>query len=291
MKVLITGINGFTGIHLSNFLRSKNYEVFGIGNKNINSKNIFNCDIRDKKRLKKIINEIKADYIIHLAAISSPVHPNELEIYDVNVLGTKNLLESIQYNPKKIIISSSAHIYGKQNKEVLDENLCPNPNNHYGISKLAAEQISKNFFNKLNIIITRPFNYTGIYQSTKFLIPKIIKHYKEKKESIKLGNLDLIREINSVEFVCKTYEKLLNSDIKNEVINISTSREIYLKDIIKIMNNIAGYNIKVIFDENLKRNEPKKIIGDNTKLKSFIGDIKDKPLENTLKEMYNAWDS
>lgn len=290
VKVLITGINGFTGYHLSNFLKLKNFEIFGLSSKKTNKKNIFTCDIRDKADLKNIINKIKPDYIIHLAAISYINHSNIKDIYDINVIGTQNLLESINFNIKKIIISSSAHIYGIQKKEILNEKLCPNPNTHYGLSKFATEQIAKNFFDKFNIIITRPFNYTGIYQSNKFLIPKIITHYKKREKNIHLGNLNVIREINSIEYVCNVYEKLLKNNINNEIINICTSRGIYLKDIIKIMNEISGYKINIIEDQKLKRkNEMKKLIGDNTKLKHYIGEIKDKPLKNLLKDMYDAW--
>lgn len=292
-KVLITGITGFTGFHLAKFLKNQGYEVFGLSSKKIdNTNNIFVCDIKNKNLVYNIINKIKPDYIIHLAGISFTVYSDIKEIYDVNVIGTQNILESVNFDIKKIILSSSAHVYGKQNAEKLHENLCPNPINHYGLSKFALEQIAKNFFDKFDIIITRPFNYTGIYQNNRFLIPKIIEHYKNREKNIKLGNMDLVREINSIDFVCNVYNKLLISDIKNEIVNISSSRGIYLKSIIDIMNEIAGYEINIIEDENLKRtNEMKQIIGDNRKLQSFIGKIEDKPIKNLLKEMYDAWNT
>ena len=289
MRVLITGIDGFTGIHLSRYLKSE-YEVFGTSLKK-EEKNIFKCDITNKEEIKKVLDKVKPDYVIHLAGISFVGHSNYEDFYKVNVIGTQNLLESIK-DVKKVIIASSATVYGKQNREILSEDLSPNPLNHYAISKFGVEQISRTFFDKFDIIITRPFNYTGLYQSTSFLVPKIVSHFKDKKSVIKLGNLDVIREINSIDFVCKVYKRLLESDAKNIVVNIASKREVYLKDIIKIMNEIAGYEIKVIQDKNLiRRDEPKKLIGDNNLLFSLIGEVENKPLREILEEMYDAWNS
>jgi len=289
LRVLITGIDGFTGIHLSRYLTSE-YEVFGTSLKK-EEKNIFKCDITNKEEIKKVLDKVKPDYVIHLAGISFVGHSNYEDFYKVNVIGTQNLLESIK-DVKKVIIASSATVYGKQNREILSEDLSPNPLNHYAISKFGVEQISRTFFDKFDIIITRPFNYTGLYQSTSFLVPKIVSHFKDKKSVIKLGNLDVIREINSIDFVCKVYKRLLESDAKNIVVNIASKREVYLKDIIRIMNEIAGYEIEVIQDKNLiRRNEPKKLIGDNNLLFSLIGEVENKSLREILEEMYNAWDS
>jgi nucleoside-diphosphate-sugar epimerase len=288
VRVLITGIDGFTGIHLSNYLKKFKSEVFGTSLKT-ESENIFKCDITNKAEIQKVLENTKPDYIIHLAAISFVGYSNYENFYKVNVIGTQNLLESIK-NIKKVIIASSAVVYGKQNSEVLTESMCPNPVNHYGISKFGVEQIAKNFFDKFNIIITRPFNYTGLYQSTNFLVPKIVQAYKKHQKEIKLGNLDVIREINSVDFVCEVYKRLLEKDVKNEIVNIASKREIHLRKIITLMNEISGYEIKVIQDEKLiRKNEIKKLIGDNTLLTSLIGEVENKSLKKILEKMYNAW--
>ena len=239
MKVLITGIDGFTGQHLNKYLLNKGYKVFGTSLKN-EKENIFKCDITKKDEIQTVINKIKPNYIIHLAAISFVGYENNNEFYNVNTIGTENLLMSINNVVDKILIVSSAAVYGNQSSEVLDESMCVNPNNHYGISKYSAEQITKNYFDKLPIIITRPFNYTGVGQKDIFLIPKIIKHYKEKKEVIELGNLDVIREFNSVKFVCEAYFRLLNCEYKSEIVNIASGRGVKLLDIISYMNEISA---------------------------------------------------
>lgn len=174
--VLITGINGFTGIYLEKFFIEKGFKVFGTVIDIPKQKNHIQCDITQKDQVDHVIQTVKPHYVIHIAAISFVGESNASLIYDVNVIGTENILQSLVENdikPKKVILASSATVYGNQGKEVLDESMCPAPVNHYGCSKLAMEHMASNYFDTFDIIITRPFNYTGVGQEGHFLIPKI----------------------------------------------------------------------------------------------------------------------
>ena len=210
-KVLITGIDSFTGAHLSSYLKSFGYDIYGTSLFSIGDKK-YKCDITLKDDILTVLREIVPDYIIHLSGISFAAHGNNEDFYKVNVIGTTNILDALvelDLSLKKVILASSATVYGNQGLEVLDESLCPKPANHYGASKYAMECLAAGYFDKLPIIITRPFNYTGIGQAEHFLIPKIVSHYKDKKETIELGNLNVSREFNDVEFVCEVYKRLL----------------------------------------------------------------------------------
>ena len=287
-RVLIFGSDSFTGKHLISYLKKHSYRVDGTS---LNPKNNeLKCDITKKEEIKEILKTIQPDFIINLSAISFVAHSNNEDFYKINTIGAINILEICQelnINPKKIILASSATIYGNQNKELLDESLCPKPVNHYGCSKLSMEHIASTFFEKLNIIITRPFNYTGIGQSENFLIPKIIKHFKENKKEIELGNLDVIREFNDINFVCEAYKRLLETPHKSVIVNIASNRGIKLLDIIEMMNKIAGYKIKVkINPKFVRKNEIKSLTGSNELLFKLIGKINQKDFFETLKEMY-----
>ena len=125
--VLITGITGFTGKYLKEFLIEKGLDVYGTTNQNFNtdSKTFF-CDITDYNQIEEIVVKVKPCYVFHLAAISFVQHNNNNEMYNVNVLGTQNLLNAckiIKSVVKKVVIASSATIYGTQNCTVLHENL------------------------------------------------------------------------------------------------------------------------------------------------------------------------
>jgi len=284
LRVLITGIDGFTGRHLKNYL--SDYDVFGTSLLK-SGDNVYKCDVTDEESVKQVLEKVKPDVIIHLAALSFVGYGNINDFYKVNVIGSENILKNAKN--AKVIVASSATVYGNQSKEVLDEGMCLNPNNHYALSKYSAEQIAKNYFDKLNVIIVRPFNYTGVWQEEHFLVPKIVKHFKERKKEIKLGNLDVIREFNDVSFVCEAYKRLINSDVHGEILNIASSRGIKLLDIVKYMEDIAGYKIKIIQDEKfIRKNEIKKLIGSNKKLFSLIGEISQPDFYQTLKVMYET---
>lgn len=288
--VFITGISGFTGIQLEKHLINMGFEVYGTTLRNSNNPKHFFCDILKEKSLYHILKTIRPNYIVHLAAISFVASQNKENIYSVNIIGTLNLCEAISkldYIPNKILIASSAAVYGNIEGE-LDETMCPQPVNHYGNSKLVMENMVKPYFNKQNIIITRPFNYTGIGQESHFLVPKIVSHFKDKKLNISLGNIDVYREFNDVDFVVDCYAKLLNADLRSEVVNVCSGKAINIKHIISIMESLGNYKMSIdINPQFVRKNEIKILKGSNKKLFSVIGDIsKDYLIDTTLKKMY-----
>lgn len=274
-KVLITGINGFTGKYLTDYLTEKGFVVFGISNDSQNlAPTIFHCDILNKESLTSVLNQIKPDYIIHLAAISFVGYQNIAEMYEVNVVGTQNILDvcvELKLNQKKIILASSATVYGNQKESVLTETMNPNPVNHYGISKLAMELMAKNYFHLLPIIITRPFNYTAPGQAEHFVIPKIAKAFNEKAKKVELGNLDVYREYNSIEFICESYLRLLQSNQKSEIVNLASNQTYSLKEIIALFENFSKHKIQVEVNPLfVRKNEIIKLSGCSEKLKSIV---------------------
>ena len=290
-RVLIFGIDGFTGNHLSAYLQNAGYDVYGTSYSGASGKT-FKVDITYKADIDTVLKEVIPDFIIVLSGISFPAHGHNEDFYAINTIGAINILDvliHLNQNPKKIIMASSATVYGNQGVEVLDEALCPKPTNHYGASKYAMESLSRNYFEKLNIIIARPFNYTGINQEDNFLIPKIIKHFKEMKQTIELGNIDVSREFNDVGYVCEIYKKLLESPVSSEVVNLSANRGIKLLDVIDMMNEMAGYNIEVkINPDFVREGEIKTLTGSCEKLFGLIGEVEQKEFKETLRDMLEA---
>lgn len=289
-KIFITGISGFTGKHLEKYLAENGYEVHGSVLTVDSNENHHVCNLLDEKSISKVLAKVKPDYIIHLAAISFVASKDQRRIYDVNVFGTLNLLKCINelnYIPNKILIASSAAVYGNI-EGVLDESICPKPVNHYGNSKLVMEHMTKQYFETQNIIIVRPFNYTGLWQEDHFLIPKIVSHFKHKKGIIELGNIEVYREFNDVEYVVSCYSDLIISDSKSNILNVCTGKEYNIRYILEQMKDISGYEIDVeINPKFVRKNEIGVLKGSPEKLFSIIGDKSNKfSLNNTLLDMY-----
>jgi len=285
-KVLITGASGFTGKYLTKYLEEKQFFVYGLSNELNDDSTLLKCDITDKDSIVRIINEIKPNYIIHLAAISFVQHNDVQEIYNVNVLGTENLLEACKSFDfiKKVILASSATIYGNQSLDTYHEALCPNPINHYGISKYAMEQIAKNYFQIVPIIIVRPFNYTAPGQSINFIIPKIADAFKYKRANIELGNLNTYREYNSIEFICNAYYELLVSDVKSEIFNLASGTTHSLNEILAIFYEFTQHKLNISINSKfIRKNEIIKLAGNAQKLNALLTNKSDNDIRSIIK--------
>jgi len=279
--VLVTGSSGFTGHHLIANLKKSGFEYHEL-----------KSDILDYQSLLNEIIEIKPNYVIHLAAISYTDEKDLNLIYSVNVIGAENLLRAIvesKIKCKKCILASSASVYGNQEESAVTENSTVLPINHYGISKYAMECISNNYTSIFPIIITRPFNYTGLHQNKNFLIPKIVSAYIEKQESIELGNLDIFREFNDVRDISEIYRLLLTEvDSASCCFNLCSGKTYSISNILEIMNDISNHNLKIIVNKSfIRTNEIKFLSGNPENLKANINYINKYSIEDTLSWMYH----
>jgi nucleoside-diphosphate-sugar epimerase len=264
MKVLVTGSQGFTGRYVTKELIKNNHEVADL-----------DSNLLNKKALDIEIQSKEIDAVIHLAAIAFVQHSDINTIYENNIIGTRNLLDTLtSYVPKvkHVLIASSANVYGNAKVEKITEDTPLNPVNDYAISKVAVEHMAKLWMDRLPITITRPFNYTGLGQSEDFVIPKIVKHFKEKKDFIDLGNLEVWREFNDVRSVAMVYRRLIERAPLNDIVNICSGKVYSLKEVIEITSLITQHKLNIKVNNNfIRTNEIKKLAGDPDKLKSIIG--------------------
>jgi nucleoside-diphosphate-sugar epimerase len=291
-KVLITGIDSFTGYHLSHYLLARGFDVFGTSVSDSDTPQTLRCDITSMVDCVRVLELVQPDYVIHLAGISFVGHADASAFYQVNVLGTENLLRaicSVGSPVKKVVVASSATVYGNQGVEVLHESLVPRPVGHYAISKLAMEYVAHGFEDKLPLVIARPFNYTGIGQGKQFLIPKIVSHFKDKSHTIELGNLYVSREFNHVDMMCEIYHRLLISSEVGCVVNACSGVVESLLGIVDLMNELAGYKIDVQVNPSfVLANEIKSLSGSTDQLWTLIGRVDSVPISKTLSEMYHS---
>ena len=289
-RVLITGSEGFTGKYVCDEFRRAGWEVWGAGlQPKPDGAQYLQIDLLNPNTLKPIADKIKPDVVIHLAAIAFVAEKDPNLFYQVNLMGTRHLLEVLanaKTQPECTILASSANVYGNSDLELLSEDSPVNPANDYAVSKLAMEYMAKTFMDRLPITITRPFNYTGVGQSDRFLIPKIVNCFRREMESIELGNLRVERDFSDVRDISVAYRRLAETKPGGRIINLCSGTSTSLIGILDTIGKLAGYNIPVLESNHLKRsNEVTKLCGDRTSYKRITDTSAMYRIEDTLKWM------
>ncbi|MDR1817972.1 MAG: GDP-mannose 4,6-dehydratase [Puniceicoccales bacterium] len=328
-KVLVTGCNGFTGRWLVPLLHERGFDVVGLERgsaaplaaaapaapvtSSAGEIRRVLCDLNDAARLREVVAGIAPTHVLHLAAISFVGHAGEEDFYRVNLFGTQNLLdvlEALPVPPEKVILASTANIYGTpaDGRAVLDESAPPAPVNHYAISKLAMEFMARTRFARLPILITRPFNYTGPGQAEHFVIPKIVAHFRRRAPRIELGNINVSRDFSDVRDVARCYAALLETGDttgdtvggdaaagggaaggapRPRIVNICSGTGTALRDIIARLEHLAGYRIEVAVNPRFVRaNEIPSLVGSNAALRAATGGVVPQiPIGQTLADM------
>jgi GDP-6-deoxy-D-talose 4-dehydrogenase len=279
--MLVTGADGFTGVHFVKQAQEAGYEVFE-----------FNANLTDPLAVQAQVNVAAPDVVVHLAAISFVGHDSTIAFYDVNVIGTSNLLDALLKLPKppnRVLLASSANVYGNCEQSPISETQSPAPLNHYAMSKLAMEHLAKTYADRLPLFFVRPFNYTGPGQVESFVIPKLVAHFKRRAASVELGNLTVEREYNDVRMVTHAYLKLLDKAVAGQTYNICSGKTYTLHQVIEALVELTNHQIKVVVNPAFVRaNELHRLCGDASKLNMTIGTHDSIALKDTIRWMLES---
>ncbi len=254
---------------------------------------ILKANINDVNALEAEIATLSPDYVIHLAGISFVASKDHEAFYRVHALGTGNLLKALIHlptAPKKILLASSATVYGNSSNPFSIETQALEPVDHYAISKVAMEEMAKTYFERLPIVIARPFNYTGVGQKGDFLIPKLIRHFANQLPFIELGNLNIEREFNDVLTICSAYLNLLELGEPGEIYNVCTGQARSLQFVLNNLSELTGYCPEIRVNPNFVRtNEVIRMCGNPKKLQDLLStkgiSLTIPPLNETLAAM------
>ena len=278
MRILVTGLNGFTGGHLKAELEEHDHVVIGL-----------QADLTNYDAVAAEIKKTAPEAVAHLAGVAFVGHGEANAFYQVNLMGTRNLLAALaQHAPdvSAVLLASSANVYGNRSEGVLNEDARPDPANDYAVSKLAMEHMARLWSDRLPLFIVRPFNYTGVGQDDKFLIPKIVSHFRDQKNIIELGNLDVSRDFGDVRAVSEAYRKLLEICPADNIINVCSGHAHTLREVIGLCEKITGHQIEIQVNPAFVRdNEVRVLIGDNSRLSQLIGAWVPREFEDTLRWM------
>lgn len=297
-RVLVTGADGFTGRYVAAGLAAQGHEVHGLvhrleGQKVPGVSAMHAGDLSDPAAMLRVVRQVQPQRVVHLAAIAFVAHGDAQAMYSTNLLGTRNLLEALvaaPVAPEAVLLASSANVYGNGTEGVLDERTPAAPANDYAVSKLAMEYLARLYMGRLPIVISRPFNYTGVGQDESFLLPKIVAHVKRAAPVIELGNLDVARDFSDVRMVVQAYLRLLQTPAAvGQTFNVCSGKAYTLTEVLNLVREVSGCDFEVRVNPAFVRaNEVKTLLGSRAKLEGCVGALDTFELRDTLRWMLAA---
>lgn len=303
--VLVTGADGFIGSHLVQRLLKEGAQVRAFvyynsfnswgwldsfSKSQLKKIDIFTGDIRDPNGVLEATKGI--DVIFHLAAlIGIPFSYHSPDSYvDTNIKGTLNVLQAAKKeNVKRIIHTSTSEVYGTAQYAPISEDHPINPQSPYAATKSAADSLVLSFYRSFDLPVTilRPFNTFGPRQSARAIIPTIISQIYSGKTSIKIGNLDAVRDFNYVENTVDAFIKVAATrKTIGQVLNTGSNVEISIGALIDMTQSITRKKIKVIVEKarlRPEKSEVGRLICDPSKIKDMCGWKSQTSLEKGLK--------
>ncbi|MCK4264315.1 MAG: GDP-mannose 4,6-dehydratase [Candidatus Aminicenantes bacterium] len=314
MRVLITGITGFAGSHLADYILENHPDVRLYGLKRWRSRmenilhiqekiELFEADLKDIVSLRKSLAEIKPDRIFHLAAQSFVPFSWKCpaETFAINAIGQINLFEailSLGLSPK-IQVAGSSEEYGLVNSDEVpmrEENPL-RPLSPYAVSKVAQDFLAWQYFKSygLRTVRTRGFNHTGPRRGEVFICSNFAKQIaeieKKKREPvIFVGNLEAKRDFTDVRDTVRAYWLSLEKGEEGEVYNIGKGKTCSMKEVLDILLSKSKVHVKIEVDsKRLRPSDVPVLLSDCTRFRKLTGWEPKIPFSQSLQDLLDYW--
>ena len=314
MKVLITGITGFAGSHLAEYLMAEHPEVEINGTCRWRSRReniehfdervrLHEADLRDYSSLHSLLDEVRPDAIFHLAAQSFV--PSSwrapAETLTTNITGQTYLFEAVRYlgiDPT-IQIACSSEEYGlvHPHETPIKEDNPLRPLSPYAVSKVAQDFMGYQYFQSygLKVVRTRAFNHTGPRRGDVFVTSNFAKQVASIEAGlqapvIRVGNLDAIRDFTDVRDMVRAYWLAVTRGRPGEVYNIASGVGIHIHELLDRLIALSDAEVEVRVDpERLRPSDVEILIGDSSKFRADTGWEPQVPFEQTLTDVLDYW--
>jgi UDP-glucose 4-epimerase len=264
-RILVTGSTGFVGRNLVEELKRHNVEVV-----TLTDPEGHRIDVVDWQKIKEIDD---IDTVYHLAAKTYVPFSfeNPRETYEVNVLGTLNILELCRLRNVEKIVFVSSYVYGQPRYLPIDEEHPVQPTNPYMRSKVLGEELCRAYNNDFGIkcIIFRPFNVYGVGQSSDFLIPSIISQLQGGK--IELKDPEPKRDYIYISDLISALIETGKFNGHFEIFNIGYGKSYGVKEIVDKIVQLYGKDVKTNYKNERRKNEIMDVVADIRKAKEKLG--------------------
>lgn len=318
MRALVTGAAGFAGSYLTELLLSQGVEVCGLVQPGAPVRNLegirqvsgsppalrlVEADILNGEGLLPIVRESCPDRVFHLAAAASVRRSLEVprEAFQVNVLGTRNLLEAIRRAgiEPRILMVSSADAYGQSASlpRPLREEDPLLPVSPYGASKAAAEAVATRYGEEygLQVIRVRPFPHCGPRQAAQFALADWARQLAEietgqRPARLRVGNLSVRRDLSDVRDVVRAYSLVAELGESGAAYNVCSGRVFSLREVLEAMIRLVRLEVDIQEDsQRLRPHELEVLMGSPAAIRARTGWEAAIPIETTLQDLFTSW--
>lgn len=307
-KALIIGAAGFVGNYLIDHIQKnciwsivvtkmpqEKIEKTGIEIRDLN--------ILEPERIKELLEEVRPDYIFHLAAQSSVglSWKNPGLTVDVNIKGSLNVLDAIRdldYQPRVLLIGSGEEYgYVKPEEVPIPEDNVLRPGNVYAATKACQNMLGKIYSQAygMDVMMVRAFNHVGPSQAPLFVVADFCKQAAEIEKGLRdpvihVGNLSARRDFSDVRDVVRAYTLLMEHGAAGETYNVGSGKAIAIREILDMILAQAKVPIEVQVDQaRLRPVDVPVIEADVSKLEACTGWKREIPLEQTIGETLEYW--
>ena len=314
MRVLITGVTGFVGSHLVDYLAASHpqVEVHGIRRWRSRTENIdhihsglhmHECEIRDATSVRDVLERVQPDRIFHLAAQSFvPTSWNAPEeTLTTNIIGQLHIFEAVRRTGLKtrIQIAGSSEEYGMvyPNETPIKETNPLRPLSPYAVSKVAQDMLAYQYNQSygLDVVRTRAFNHEGPRRGPVFVTSNFCKQVAEiekgrREPVLHVGNLESKRDFTDVRDVVKAYWLCLEKGKAGEVYNIGSGRCWEIKEMLNLILGMTDKGIEVRPDpKRMRPSDVQILLADSSKFMRETGWKPEIPFEQTIRDLLNYW--
>lgn len=314
MRVLITGITGFAGSHLADYLLAEHPEVEILGTRRWRSRmenvahlgdrvQYFECDLRDSASVYQLLRETRPEAIFHLAAQSfvptSWRAPSET--LSTNILAQTHIFEAVRslgLDPV-IQIAGSSEEYGLVHPDEvpIKETNPLRPLSPYAVSKVAQDLLAYQYHQSygMRVVRTRGFNHTGprrgeVFVSSNFAKQIALIEAGQQEPVIRVGNLNAQRDFTDVRDTVRAYWLAVNRGRPGEVYNLASGKSVTIRELLDRLLSLSDSEVEVQVDPaRLRPSDVEVLLGDYSKFHADTGWQPEIPLEKTLSDLLDYW--